>query len=141
MIDNGRVERTLTPEQYMMPTTPHRGDAEDKDKEFEDDPCAYVERNQPVYETGEQLDTREGASEMHYERPEAHAAMASVAGDSRHATGERFYNPTDPAFEKKSDYGRSRGGSNMNYLNKEPAAFAKQDDTYSMAASNQQYFK
>jgi hypothetical protein len=42
MIDNGKVERALTPEQYMMPTTPYK-DVEDNNKELEDD-CAYVER-------------------------------------------------------------------------------------------------
>jgi hypothetical protein len=72
---------------------------------------------------------------MHYEKPEAYAAKASVAGDSRHATGERFYNPTDPAFEKKSNYDRSVGGNDQVGLNREPAAYDKQDDDYSMAAS------
>jgi hypothetical protein len=118
----------------MMPATPLRGDAEDKDKEIEDS-CNYIEKQQPIYEHGEQLDTRDGVSEMHYERPEAYAAKASVAGNSRHATGERFYQPTDPAFEKKSDYDRSVSGNNMAGLNKEPAAYDKQDDDYSMVGS------
>jgi hypothetical protein len=50
----------------MIPSTPHRENAEDRDREYEADPCAYVEKEQPVFERGSKLDTRDGLEERHF---------------------------------------------------------------------------